>query len=330
MKYEDESDQQDTQEGLDTLDPDDLGPDDLDETRVSSRQHFDTKARRTATLVVMNGPEIGHDFPLRRNEVIIGRGEDADVLIRNREVSRHHAKIEILRFGDDTLYRLSDLGSTNKVLVNGVQAQTHVLLDGDKIQLGDVVLEFELHDSIDSKIHTEVRNRIRYDDLTGLLTYGSFQTALSWELQRHGSAAGCAVVMMDLDDFKKLNDTYGHLAGSWVLAEVGAILGGNFRHFDVVARYGGEEFISYLPDTELDEALTAVERVRRIVEEHDFDYQGQSIHLTISMGVSHCPDDGGDLGTLVQVADNRLYRAKGEGKNLVIGPRGPLSSSPSS
>ncbi|MBZ0111220.1 MAG: diguanylate cyclase [Thermoanaerobaculia bacterium] len=320
MKSEDEFDQQDTQEGLDPL-----GPVDLDVTRVSSRQHFDSKARRTATLVVMNGPEIGHDFPLRRNEVIIGRGEDADVLLRHREVSRHHAKIEILRFGEDTLYRLTDLGSTNKVMVNGVQAKTHVLVDGDKIHLGDVVLEFELHDAIDSKFHAEVRNRIRYDDLTSLLTYGSFQTALSWELERQSSHAGCAVVMMDLDDFKKLNDKYGHLAGSWVLEEIGALLGGNFRHFDVVSRYGGEEFVSYLPDTELEEALTAVERVRRIIEEHEFDYQGQSIRLTISMGVSHCPDDGGDLETLVKTADERLYRAKREGKNMVVGPEGPLN-----
>ncbi len=315
MKTTDDSDQQETHEGLDPLEPADL-----DITRISRPRDFDSKARRTATLVVMNGPEIGHDFPLRRKEVVIGRGVGADILIRHREVSRRHAKIEILRFGNDELYRLTDLGSTNQVLVNGEQVLTHVLADGDKIHLGEVVLEFGLQDAIDSKFHAEVQNRIRYDDLTGLLTYGSFQTALVWELERHSEGAGCAVVMMDLDDFKQLNDTYGHLAGSAVLEEIGQLLADNVRHFDVVARYGGEEFVAYLPETDEQEAMVAVERIRRLIEEHVFEHQAREIQLTISMGVSHFPDDGRELESLVQVADERLYCAKREGKNRVIGP----------
>ena len=287
---------------------------------MSLPQDFDSKARRTATLVVMNGPEIGHDFPLRRSEVVIGRGEDTDVMLRHREVSRHHAKIEVIHFGGETLYRITDLGSTNGVLINGEQLATHVLVDGDKIHLGDIVLLFELHDAIDSQFHAEVRNRIQYDHLTGLLTYGSFQTACSWELEHRRSETGRAVVMMDLDDFKKLNDTHGHLAGSFVLQEIGAIFRNNFRHFDVIARYGGEEFVAFLPDTAIPEAVTAVERVRTTLEGWVFSHQGRELQITISMGISHDPQDGSGLEGLVQKADERLYRAKREGKNRVIGP----------
>lgn len=125
--------------------------------------------------------------------------------------------------------------------------------------------------------------------------------------------------MMDLDDFKKLNDTYGHLAGSFVLSEVGALIRSNLRHFDVGARYGGEEFIAYLPDTDAPEARTASDRVRQVLAEATFIHHGRAIRLTMSIGISHFPQDGRELEKLVQVADERLYRAKRDGKNRVYG-----------
>jgi two-component system, cell cycle response regulator len=294
---------------------------DHDRTLISPRRDFEPSQRQAATVVVVQGPDLGRAFPLRRNRVVLGRGEAADVLLHDKEISRAHAAIESIRLGGDTLYRVVDLGSTNHIFVNGEQVESHLLADGDKIRLGDVVLKFELHDAIDAKFHTEIRNRIRYDDLTGLLTYESFRTALDWELERYASTAkGCACVMMDLDDFKKLNDTYGHLAGSYVLAEVGGMIRGNLRHFDVAARYGGEEFVAYLPETAAVEAWTAAERLRHLLAERSFVHQGRDIRLSISMGISHFPQDGKQLEALVQVADERLYRAKREGKNRVYGP----------
>jgi diguanylate cyclase (GGDEF)-like protein len=197
-----------------------------------------------------------------------------------------------------------------------------MLGDGDKIQLGgEVVLKFELQDAIDAKFHAEVRNRIAYDELTGLLTYESFRAAFEWELQRTpASAKGCGVVMMDLDDFKKVNDTYGHLAGSSVLRVVGELIRSRLRQFDVASRYGGEEFVAYLPETEVDEGLTAADRLRRLIGEHLFLHAEHVIRITISMGLSHFPDEGEEAETLVRIADERLYRAKRAGKNQVIGP----------
>jgi diguanylate cyclase (GGDEF)-like protein len=292
---------------------------DLDATVVSSLR-IETSTRRLATLVVVKGVEIGRHYPLRRNRVVLGRGEGADVMIPHKEISRAHAMIEALRMGGETIHRLSDLGSTNRVFVNGQPVERHVLASGDKIQLGDAVLKFELLDAIDEKFHTEIRNRIQYDDLTGLLTYESFRTALQWELERLAtSAKGCAVVMMDLDDFKKLNDSYGHLAGSFVLREVGGAIRENLRQFDVSARYGGEEFVAYLPETDGTEALIAAERLRRVLCDGAFVHQARVIRLTISMGIAHFPDDGRQLEALIERADQRLYRAKRDGKNRVYG-----------
>jgi two-component system cell cycle response regulator len=293
---------------------------DFDKTIVSDLRTIAETGRTVATLVVVRGPDMGRHYQLRRNRVVIGRSDVADFVLHDREVSRAHAMISLLHLGSEAIYRLTDLGSTNHVYVNGNQTAEHFLADGDKIQLGEVLLKFELHDAIDSKFHTEIRHRIHYDDLTGLLTYESFRTALTWELERESSAAkGCAVVMMDLDDFKKLNDTHGHLAGSAVLREVGSVIRGRIRHFDVAARYGGEEFVAYLPETEAGEAWTAAERLRATIERHPFAHGERHIPVTISMGISHFPEDGRELAPLVQRADERLYRAKREGKNRVIG-----------
>jgi diguanylate cyclase (GGDEF)-like protein len=293
---------------------------DHDATLISRAPAFEASTKRVATLVVVSGTDIGRHYPLRRNRVVIGRGETADVLLHSKEISRAHAAIEGMRMGAETIYRLTDLASTNHLFVNGRQVEAHVLTDGDKVQLGDVILSFELHDPIDSKFHTDIRNRIRYDELTGLLAYDSFRAALAWELERYASSAkGCAVVMMDLDDFKKCNDTYGHVVGSSVLAGVGEVIRENVRHFDVASRYGGEEFIAYLPETKAAEALLAADRLRQLIEQKVFAHHEVKVHITISMGISHFPQDGRELEELVVVADERLYRAKREGKNRVFG-----------
>jgi diguanylate cyclase (GGDEF)-like protein len=286
-------------------------------------RNIEQPGKKAAALVVLRGPDVGRQYQLRRHRVVLGRGESADLILHDKKISRAHAVVDALRMGDQTLYRLNDLDSANHVFVNGVQTATSFLSDGDKIQLGDALLKFELHDAIDSMFHGEIRNRIRYDELTGLLTYETFRTALAWELGRETSSAkGCAVLMMDLDDFKKLNDTYGHLAGSAVLRDVGAMIRANVRHFDVAARYGGEEFVAYLPDTELGEAVTAAGRVRALLADHAFAHAGRRIRLTISMGVSHYPEDGHELQPLIQSADERLYDAKRAGKNRVVGAQG--------
>jgi diguanylate cyclase (GGDEF)-like protein len=281
--------------------------------------------KRHASLIVVQGAEIGREYRLRRSGSILGRDEGAGLRILDEKVSRHHALLSIIPREDGGApdIRIRDLGSTNRTHVNGVSIDETLLRDGDKIQVGDTILKFVLQDDLDARFHEEVRNRIAYDQLTGLLNKESLFLALDAELkrcERHGFPL--SILMMDLDRFKSVNDTHGHLMGSFVLAEVGRIINEKFRRTDVSARYGGEEFLAYLAEIPIGEAQLAAERIREALEHHVFTRRMESggdlsIKVTISIGVSVSPKHGRTRDELIAAADRALYRAKSEGRNRV-------------
>ena len=128
--------------------------------------------------------------------------------------------------------------------------------------------------------------------------------------------------MMDIDHFKKVNDTYGHLTGSKTLEEIGECIINCLRSGDAAARFGGEEFAAFLLDAEVGQAMVAAERIRREIEANQFTVvrQGkpeEKHHVTISIGIAAFPDDSSDPIELVEMADSALYRAKREGRNRV-------------
>ena len=138
---------------------------------------------------------------------------------------------------------------------------------------------------------------------------------------------------MDLDHFKRINDTYGHMVGSRTLQDVGVIIKAALRSGDVAARFGGEEFAVFLLDADYAQALVAAERVRRAVEQHSFSTAtqgaagpGESFHITISIGIACCPDDAREPIQLVELADSALYRAKRNGRNLICAYRPSLAA----
>ena len=273
-----------------------------------------------ASLLVLQGAEIGRDFRLRRSGLTIGRSPEADIRLPDDLASREHARIDCSWdvAGRSATYVLVDLESTNHTFVNSRRIDRAELKDGDKIQIGDTVLKFVVLDGVEARFHAEIRNRITYDQLTGLLTKESLYLALEKELQRclrYGLPL--SILMMDLDRFKSVNDTHGHLMGSHVLSEVGRLIRGSIRAADVSARYGGEEFVSYLSETPPAGSRPAAERVRAAIEAHPFTLDGVTIKVTISIGIAHCPAHGRDLKTLVGAADKALYRAKETGRNRV-------------
>jgi diguanylate cyclase (GGDEF)-like protein len=293
-----------------------------DRTQAIARASLDSgRFRKTqASLVVLQGAEIGRDFRLKRGGMVIGRGLEADVRILDELVSREHARIEFAwdASRQGMIYHLVDLGSTNRTYVNSRQIERAELREGDKIQIGDTVLKFVLLDDIEARFHEEVRARITYDQLTGLLTKESLYLVLDTELRRCARYnLPLAVLMMDLDRFKSVNDTHGHQMGSHVLAEVGRLIRESVRSGDISARYGGEEFVTYLSEVRADGALRAAERIRAAVEAHPFVFDGTTIRVTISIGIAVCPDHGRDIKTLVGRADRALYRAKETGRNRV-------------
>ena len=293
-----------------------------DATLAIDHTCFDTARllRTRASLVILQGAEIGRDFRLRRTGMVIGRGLGADIRIPDELVSREHARVEFAwnTDGQCPSFVLRDLKSTNHTFVNSRPIDRAELKDGDKIQIGDTVLKFVVLDGVEARFHAEIRNRITYDQLTGLLTKESLYLALENELQRclrYGLPL--SILMMDLDRFKSVNDTHGHLMGSHVLSEVGRLIRGSIRAADVSARYGGEEFVSYLSETPPAGSRPAAERVRAAIEAHPFTLDGVTIKVTISIGIAHCPAHGRDLKTLVGAADKALYRAKETGRNRV-------------
>jgi diguanylate cyclase (GGDEF)-like protein len=278
------------------------------------------RGKRHAALVVLRGEEIGRDFRLRRNSMVIGRGDAAHIRLADDGASREHARIDYggPATGDDATFVITDMGSTNRTYVNSEPVESVRLRDGDKIKIGETILKFVVLDSIEARFHAEVRDRISYDQLTGLLTKESLYLTFERELERclrYGYPL--SVLMMDLDRFKSVNDGHGHLMGSHVLTEVGGIIRRDIRSEDVSARYGGEEFISYLSETETAGAELAAERIRAAIEAHRFTLDDVSIRVTISIGVATAPRHGKSVKELVVAADRALYRAKEEGRNRV-------------
>jgi diguanylate cyclase (GGDEF)-like protein len=290
---------------------------------------------RRPALVSLRGEFMAVPIPLERDAVIIGRAIEADVRLNDSRASRLHARItsEQDPKTNITTYRIADLGSTNGTQVNGELITDASLNDGDKIVIGDQLFRFDLLDEIDREFQQQIHRLIAHDELTGLLTSKSFFSELRREAARaEGESRPFCVLMMDLDHFKEVNDTYGHLVGSKTLEETGSVIKEALRAGDVAARFGGEEFAAFLLDANYAQGLVAAERVRVAVAEKEFPVtrmespSSQSTHrLTISIGVSAYPDDATDPIHLVELADSALYRAKRSGRNRICAYRPSLA-----
>ena len=161
------------------------------------------------------------------------------------------------------------------------------------------------------------------DELTALFNYRYLQQRLEEEVNRAGRyGKHLSLLMIDIDDFKNVNDRHGHLVGDAVLAEIGQVLKAAVREVDVVARYGGEEFSVVLPETAGEGALVAAEKVRTAIAARQFTgaAAGRDIRVTVSVGAASYPTHAHDKGALLQAADQALYHAKQTGKNRVSAP----------
>jgi diguanylate cyclase (GGDEF)-like protein len=164
------------------------------------------------------------------------------------------------------------------------------------------------------------RNLLYIDELTGLFNYRYLDLALERELKRAERYASCvAILFIDLDLFKGVNDTHGHLIGSRVLGEVGSLLKKSVRDVDLVIRYGGDEYTIILVETDAESAATVAERIRTTIERNVFlADEGYDIHLTACIGYACFPDDTRSKLELLEVADKAMYRGKFSGRNRVF------------
>src|SRR5437879_4397871 len=294
---------------------------------TQSRQAGPGQPDRRPALVFLRGELLAVPIPLERSEVTLGRALDADVRINDVQSSRLHAQIRTERDEEtgEVRYRLIDLDSTNGTMLNGQPIDEAFLEDGDKFVIGDQLIRFEMLDEIDREFQQQIHRLLVHDELTGLLTSKSFFSELRREAARaEADDKPCCVLMMDLDHFKDVNDTYGHLVGSATLEEVGTAIKGSLRAGDVGARFGGEEFAAFLLDADYAQGMVAAERVRSAIEKYEFpatragsDEEPRTHRMTISIGVASFPTDARDPIQLVEKADSALYRSKRGGRKRV-------------
>ncbi len=273
---------------------------------------------RSACFIVIAGPEVGRMYKLDRDELIIGRIPEVAIQVQDTGVSRRHAKI--VRRSDGTV-ELVDLQSTNGTICNGEKVESRVLSDGDKIQVGaTTILKFSYQDDLEEEFQRRQYESAVRDALTQCYNKKYFLERLPSDMafaRRHQSALSLG--MMDIDHFKRVNDTYGHQAGDVVLRTVAKVVQDSIRADDMLSRYGGEEFTLIMRNTSLPEAAIAAGRIRQKVEDCVISCGGQTIRVTISIGIAVClPDGTDDPEALIQAADTCLYSAKNAGRNRVV------------
>lgn len=218
-----------------------------------------------------------------------------------------------------------ELADHNQMIVVFCAEATYVerLTPDDRIVLGAVASELVVAVE-NSRLYRLTKRLAITDELTDLYNYRYLQQRLDDELGRAGRYnKRLSIIMLDLDDFKRINDTQGHLVGDSVLGEIGQLLKSIVREVDLVARYGGEEFTIILPETDASGAFIVAEKIREAISMHWFtDADGaKAVHITASIGLASFPVHAHDKESLLRAADDALYHAKGTGKDRVRAPR---------
>jgi diguanylate cyclase (GGDEF)-like protein len=273
--------------------------------------------RTRPVLTVLTGGASGQLFKVSKGDAVIGRAPNAEVRVEDDGISRAHARLR----AETHKAWIEDMGSRNGTFVNGnkITGPTE-LREGDKIQVGrGTIIRFGFQDDLDESFHENLLSSALRDGLTKLFNKRYLLDRLDAELkfaQRHKTAV--SLLLLDLDHFKKVNDTLGHLAGDAVLASIAAALGKAVRNEDVVARYGGEEMAIILRAISIDSAAHMAERMRRVVETTAVPFDGKELRVTVSIGVAEYPTTPArTIDELIEAADKALYRAKNSGRNRV-------------
>ena len=279
----------------------------------------ETNPQRHAVLMVLSGPSTGQTIYLEtKDRWILGRGTACDVVLQENSVSRQHCE---LTFEPNGMWSAKDLDSSNGTWINGQKISRQALQSGDKVQLGSqIIVKFILQDELEAAFQKELYESATRDSLTGLCTKRFFMEQLDVEFNFHRRMKKpLSIIMCDIDFFKRINDTYGHLGGDYVLKELGRQIGIVLRKGDLAGRYGGEEIIFFLRETPLAGALSFAERIRKIIESHSFTFEAKKIAVTVSMGIATVLQENySSPQQLIQAADEYLYKAKQSGRNRVV------------
>lgn len=283
----------------------------------SPEQSIDHRNDESCLVQIYPADVVDGMLLIETDELIVGRDSNADLVLPDNSVSRKHAVIRRTADG----FEIEDFGSTNGTFVGGRQISTAQLTPGDTIRFGSFLFKFLSAGSVETQYHETVYSALTRDALTGTMNkrylLESLNRSIATAVRRQQPVT---VVMLDIDHFKGVNDTYGHLVGDEVLREFGGRVGEACREDDLLARYGGEEFCLLLSATDADEAREVAERCRLAVCGQPFDTAAGPLDISASFGFAVLDPAHSETGLeLIHRADEKLYEAKRGGRNQVCG-----------
>ena len=274
-------------------------------------------AEKPACLLAVGGDLNGSIFNLNEGETVAGRNPDCQIPLDFHGISRKHFTVTV---SADGKVILEDLGSANGTYVNESKLQGSTPLKrGDTIKVSTVTLKFLPKGDPERLTYDKLHEDANTDGLTKAYNKRYFNDSIENEVKKcKVTGKPLTLIVFDLDKFKPLNDNYGHDAGDYVLKELAKVIRENgIRQGDVLARYGGEEFCILLPNTNLKQGFEIAERLRRMIEKHQFLYDGKRLPVTASIGVADYRQ-GINTGTdLFKRADQAVYKSKEGGRNQV-------------
>ncbi len=280
------------------------------------------RAERSIMLIIIAGGDVdfGRHFILEKEEVMVGRDSGNDIVIHDGKISKVHCALSVTR-GSRGIERIGirDLATTNGTYLNGEPVSQATLRAGDKIQVGDTLLQLSYSDEIEKEYHAKLFDLAARDALTGLYN----KRYIFNEMENHlriarRSGRVFSIILLDIDDFKGVNDRFGHLAGDEYLRQVAGLFVRSLREQDIAGRIGGEEFLVILPETAIDGAMQLAGRIRKNVEEFVLAHEESRVRTTISAGVCQYDREFKDTKEFVELADQAMYKAKRTEKNKVM------------
>lgn len=274
-------------------------------------------------LLLLKGEGVSERYLLDKEDIKIGRDPTMNIsIITDDMVSRRHARILWENFNDPKEYpecSLEDLGSRNGTLLNRTLIKKKTRLsDGDRLLIGRTIFGFYIKDDHEVNYDNKMISLAKFDGLTGLSNRRTFQEdarhCIAQAIRQNNPLCLC---LIDIDCFKEINDTHGHVVGDFVLRQISRDLMLNFREGDVIGRLGGDEFAILMPQTPVAAAQNAMERFQREIAERPLEIQGRQININISAGIAAISDEISKWGELYRAADSALYEAKNSGRNRV-------------
>ena len=303
---------------VETCRPDDEDTEDLELKEFFGGSPKKQKDQQECYLIIVYGDDAGKIYPLDKKAITIGRSDEVDIQLTDPSCSRKHS---IIQFNDNNKPVLKDLNSTNGTVVNGSKTTEINLEDGDKIMFGvSSVFKFALQDSLEAKFQKKLYESSVNDHLTCAFNKKYFLDTLSKEFSyslRHHSSLG--LLMLDIDFFKEINDTYGHIAGDIVLIEVVKKIKSNLRNEDILCRYGGDEFAVIFRNFKSGFVKATAERIRLFFDGRSINIKNHEFNISVSIGTATI--DNENIATpedMIELADANLYKAKHSGGNCIV------------